>query len=139
MNKDDSKHNEEVDYQIDAASEEIPTKKKAVRKKTTAKKDIINDVPANNIKESDENGRFEFSPDDDSVLQNGKNAIEEKEISAPSSKQNNGGNNRNKNSNRANDRGGKNNRSKRQQNSNKRNVKRSNSRWQKKSRGNAMN
>ena len=141
MSKDDIKQNEEAVAEINTAPEEVAPKKKVVRKRTAAKKDALNDVAANESLDAGENTRFEFSPDDEVKEKKNENSSEEKgsftdEIKASQNKHNSGGNNRQKNSNRGNDRGGKNNRSKRLQNNNKRIGKRSNSRWQKKGRGN---
>ena len=142
MSKDDSKQNEEAVSEINTASEEVAPKKKVARKRTAAKKDAVNDVAANESLDAGENGRFEFSPDDEVEEKKNENSSEEKgsateENKVSQNKQNAGGNNRQKNANRGNDRGGKNNRSKRQQSNNKRSGKRSNSRWQKKGRGNS--
>ena len=142
MSKDDSKQNEEAVSEINTAPEEVAPKKKVARKRTATKKEAVNDVAANETLDAGENGRFEFSPDDEIKEKKNENSSEEKgsateENKASQNKQNAGGNNRQKNANRGNDRGGKNNRSKRQQNNNKRNGKRSNSRWQKKGRGNS--
>ena len=142
MSKDDSKQNEEAVSEINTAPEEVAPKKKAARKRTAAKKDADNDVSANESLDAGENGRFEFSPDDESEVQKNENSSEEKastteENKVSQNKQNATGNNRQKNANRGNDRGGKNNRSKRQQSNNKRSGKRSNLRWQKKGRGNS--
>ena len=140
MSKDDSKQNEEAVSEINTASSEVAPKKKALRKKTSAKNDSVNEGVSNQNLDAGENGRFEFSPDDESVAQKIENSSEKSENTtegnkASQDKQNSGGNNRQKNPSRANDRGGKNNRSKRQQSNNKRGGKRSNSRWQKKARG----
>lgn len=142
MSKDDSKQNEEAVSEINTAPEEVAPKKKVARKRTAAKKDAVNDVAANERLDAGENGRFEFSPDEDSAVDKNENSSEEKgsateENKASQNKHNAGGNNRQKNANRGNDRGGKNNRPKRQQSNNKRSGKRSNSRWQKKGRGNS--
>ena len=142
MSKDDSKQNEEAVSEINTAPEEVAPKKKVARKRTAAKKEAVNDVAANETLDAGENGRFEFSPDDEVEEKKNENTSEEKgstteENKASQNKHNAGGNNRQKNANRGNDRGGKNNRSKRQQNNNKRSGKRSNSRWQKKGRGNS--
>ena len=142
MSKDDSKQNEEAVSEINTAPEEVAPKKKVARKRTAAKKEAVNDVAANETLDAGENGRFEFSPDDEVEEKKNENSLEEKgsateENKASQNKHNAGGNNRQKNANRGNDRGGKNNRSKRQQNNNKRSGKRSNSRWQKKGRGNS--
>lgn len=142
MSKDDSKQNEEAVSEINTAPEEVAPKKKVARKRTAAKKEAVNDVAANETLDAGENGRFEFSPDDEVKEKKNENTSEEKgsaieENKASQNKHNAGGNNRQKNANRGNDRGGKNNRSKRQQNNNKRSGKRSNSRWQKKGRGNS--
>ena len=142
MSKDDSKQNEEAVSEINTAPEEVAPKKKVARKRTAAKKDAVNDVAANESLDAGENGRFEFSPDDEVEEKKNENTSEEmgsatEENKASQNKHNAGGNNRQKNANRGNDRGGKNNRSKRQQSNNKRSGKRSNSRWQKKGRGNS--
>ena len=142
MSKDDSKQNEEAVSEINTAPEEVAPKKKIARKRTAAKKEAVNDVAANETLDAGENGRFEFSPDDEVEEKKNENTSEEKgstteENKASQNKHNAGGNNRQKNVNRGNDRGGKNNRSKRQQSNNKRSGKRSNSRWQKKGRGNS--
>ena len=142
MSKDDSKQNEEAVSEINTAPEEVAPKKKVARKRTAAKKEAVNDVAANETLDAGENGRFEFSPDDEVEEKKNENTSEEKgstteENKASQNKHNAGGNNRQKNANRGNDRGGKNNRSKRQQSNNKRSGKRSNSRWQKKGRGNS--
>ena len=142
MSKDDSKQNEEAVSEINTAPEEVAPKKKVARKRTAAKKEAVNDVAANETLGAGENGRFEFSPNDEVEEKKNENTSEEKgsaieENKASQNKHNAGGNNRQKNANRGNDRGGKNNRSKRQQNNNKRSGKRSNSRWQKKGRGNS--
>lgn len=142
MSKDDSKQNEEAVSEIYTAPEGVAPKKKVARKRTAAKKDAVNDVAANESLDADENGRFEFSPDEEEEGKKNENSSEEKgsfieENKASQNKHNSGGNNRQKNVNRGNDRGGKNNRSKRQQSNNKRSGKRSNSRWQKKGRGNS--
>ena len=142
MSKDDSKQNEEAVSEINTAPEEVAPKKKIARKRTAAKKEAVNDLAANETLDAGENGRFEFSPDDEVEEKKNENTSEEKgstteENKASQNKHNAGGNNRQKNANRGNDRGGKNNRSKRQQNNNKRSGKRSNSRWQKKGRGNS--
>ena len=143
MSKDDSKQNEEAVSEINTAPEEVAPKKKVARKRTAAKKDAVNDLDAaNESLDAGENGRFEFSPDDEvekkrmKILQK-KMGITTEDNKVSQNKQNAGGNNRQKNANRGNDRGGKNNRSKRQQSNNKRSGKRSNSRWQKKGRGNS--
>ena len=142
MSKDDSKQNEEAVSEINTVPEEVASKKKVARKRTAAKKDAVNDVAANESLDAGENGRFEFSPDDEGEGKNNENSSEEmgsatEENRASQNKHNAGGNNRQKNANRGNDRGGKNNRSKRQQSNNKRSGKRPNSRWQKKGRGNS--
>ena len=142
MSKDDSKQNDEAVFEINTAPEEVAPKKKAVRKRTAAKKDAVNDVTANESLNAGENGRFEFSPDGEEEEKKNTNSLKEKESPTEENKasqnnQNAAGNNRQKNANRGNDKGGKNNRFKRQQNNNKRSGKRSNSRWQKKGRGNS--
>ena len=65
MSKDDSMQNDEAVSEINTAPEEIAPKKKAVRKKTAAKKEPVNDLAANESLNTGENGRFEFSPDDE--------------------------------------------------------------------------
>ena len=142
MSKDDSNQNEEVVSEINTASEEVAPKKKVAPKRTAAKKDAIYDVAANESLDAGENGRFEFSPDEEVEEKSNENSSEEKGIAneenkVSQNKHNSSGNNRQRNTNRGNDRSGKNNRSKRQIGNNKRNVKRSNSRWQKKGRGNS--
>jgi transcription termination factor Rho len=152
MSKDDLKENEEVVSEENMTSEAVAPKKKAVRKRAAAKKDVV-DPDADAGVDAGENGRFEFSPDDESSRaeeakasgghsEKASEASDAKEGSTHENnsshrKQNAGGNNRSKNANRNNDRGGKNNRNKRPQNNNKRGGKRSNARWQKKGRGNS--
>ena len=151
MSKDDLTENEEVISEENMASDEVAPKKKAVRKRATAKKSVAHaDADAGAGVDAGDNGRFEFSPDEESdgvkeaktAGAQAEEASEAKEGSTnenrPSHrKQNAGGNNRSKNANRNNDRGGKNNRNKRPQNNNKRGGKRPNARWQKKGRGNS--
>ena len=153
MSKDDLNQNEESVSQMNADSEEVAPKKKAVRKKTAVKKEAVDATDTNVNVDGGSNGRFEFSPDDESDRSHEANqegstemksaeASGEKETNANENrsfkkKHNEGGNNRSKNANRNHDRGGKNNRSKRSQNNNKRGGNRSNARWQKKGRGNS--
>ena len=153
MSKDDLNQNEESASQENADSEEVAPKKKVVRKKTEAKNEAEDAKDVNVNVDGGSNGRFEFSPDDESdrshdADQEGSTAMESSKASedkenkanenkAFTKKHNEGGNNRSKNANRNNDRVGKNNRSKRTQNNNKRGGNRSNTRWQKKGRGNS--
>ena len=161
MSKDDSEQNEDAVSEMNTVSDEIAPKKKVVRKKTTPKKAKTDDADTASL-EAGDNGRFEFSPEDDAGEDKKKEqeptekaqaeASEGNEASsnerASQRKQNSGGNNRsrngNRNNDRGNDRGGKNNRPRRQQNNNgnnnsnnRRGGKRPNSRWQKKGRGNS--
>ena len=150
MSKDDLKQSDETASEVNVDSDEVAPKKKVVRKRTAAKKASVDETDANVSLDAGENGRFEFSPDDESDgskherssdIEQG--AVTEETAGAPNEKKatdkkpNAGENNRSKNPNRSNDRGGKNNRSKRSQNNNKRSGKRSNPRWQKKGRGNS--
>ena len=128
MSKDDLNQNEESVSQMNADSEEVAPKKKAVRKKTAVKKEAVDATDTNVHVDGGSNGRFEFSPDDESDRSHEANqegstemksaeASGEKETNANENrsfkkKHNEGGNNRSKNANRNHDRGGKNNRSK---------------------------
>jgi transcription termination factor Rho len=151
MSKDDLTENEEVVSEETISSDTVAPKKKAVRKRAAAKKSVADAADAADAGvDAGNNGRFEFSPDEESdgvkeaktAGAQAEEASEAKEGSTNENrsshrKQNAGGNNRSKNTNRNNDRGGKNNRNKRPQNNNKRGGKRPNARWQKKGRGNS--
>jgi transcription termination factor Rho len=151
MSKDDLTENEEVVSEETISSDTVAPKKKAVRKRAAAKNTVADAADAADAGvDAGNNGRFEFSPDEESdgvkeaktAEAQAEEASEAKEGSTNENrsshrKQNAGGNNRSKNTNRNNDRGGKNNRNKRPQNNNKRGGKRPNARWQKKGRGNS--
>ena len=156
MSKEDLEQNDEATSKNNTVSEEVAPKKKAVRKKPAAKKATTDDADAAVGLDASKNGRFEFSPEDESERAKKKEPTETRqaevsEVNETSSdekvfqkKHNSGGNNRSRNGNRNNDRGGKNNRPNRSNrpqnnnsNSNKRGGKRPNSRWQKKGRGNS--
>jgi transcription termination factor Rho len=151
MSKDDLTENEEVVSEETISSDTVAPKKKAVRKRAAAKNTVADAADAADAGvDAGNNGRFEFSPDEESdgvkeaktAGAQAEEASEAKEGSTNENrsshrKQNAGGNNRSKNTNRNNDRGGKNNRNKRPQNNNKRGGKRPNARWQKKGRGNS--
>ena len=120
MSKDDLKQSDETASEVNVDSDEVAPKKKVVRKRTAAKKASVDETDANVSLDAGENGRFEFSPDDESdgskderSSDTEQRAVTEEKEDAPNEKKasdkkpNTGGNNRSKNPNRSNDRGGK--------------------------------